>query len=446
LADLAAGVAADLGLRRVVPVRLDAATAVPHVLGPCRPVLVLPATAADWSDETLRTVLWHELGHIRRRDHQRLLLIESACALCWFQPLTWMAAHEARAQIERACDDIVLASGRPGPEYARLLLGFARRMGQPGGTRTLGLAMARTGGLEARLARLLDPHRRRGFPPGARAGFVLLAGCLAAISLANLSAVQAAPEAPARTPESAPEEISPGIAAALRAETRAATPAQARKAIPAAARTAIPAATHAGTSEATSAGTSGAGEPDLLGAAAAGDIATMRRALDRSPGLLETRDARGMTPLALAAWHDQLDAVVFLIDHGAAVDARNDNDLTPLFCAIDRGRPGMARLLLDRGADPGVRGFHRRTLLHMAARTGMAEICRELLARGVDMNARDVHGETALEVAGVSGQADVATLLRDLGAAGDLDAARARRADLLKKQTAKDRKEARFMR
>ena len=53
---------------------------------------MLPATARQWSDEQLRSVLLHELAHIKRRDTVVQLLAQIACALHWFNPLVWFAA------------------------------------------------------------------------------------------------------------------------------------------------------------------------------------------------------------------------------------------------------------------------------------------------------------------------------------------------------------------
>jgi hypothetical protein len=70
-------------------------------------------------------------------------------------------------------------------------------------------------------------------------------------------------------------------------------------------------------------------------------------------------DVRGgydeSTPLHIAAWHDQPDAISVLLDLGASIDHRSgpkEND-TPLNWAIVNASIGAARVLIDGGATVG---------------------------------------------------------------------------------------------
>ena len=87
----------------------------PIACGVIRPTVVLPAAADDWPDDRVRVVLLHELAHVRRRDCLTQAVADAACAVFWFNPLAWMAVRELRRERERACDDMVLAAGTPGP-------------------------------------------------------------------------------------------------------------------------------------------------------------------------------------------------------------------------------------------------------------------------------------------------------------------------------------------
>jgi len=88
-----------------------------------RPVLLIPSAAdrfdngIDWAG-----VLCHELAHYKRRDHVAGLLAElTVCLLPW-HPLLWWAKSHLISLSEQACDDWVVASGRPGTDYAESLL------------------------------------------------------------------------------------------------------------------------------------------------------------------------------------------------------------------------------------------------------------------------------------------------------------------------------------
>jgi HEAT repeat protein len=88
------------------------------------------------------------------------MLAQITCALYWFNPLAWVAARHLRTERERACDDLVLAAGTPGPDYADQLLEIARVMrgGRfPGVFAGASLAMAQRSQLEGRLMAILDP-------------------------------------------------------------------------------------------------------------------------------------------------------------------------------------------------------------------------------------------------------------------------------------------------
>jgi HEAT repeat protein/beta-lactamase regulating signal transducer with metallopeptidase domain len=162
---LAREMASQLGLRGVRFLRSGAAS-MPMAWGIVRPSVLMPADADTWPDDRLRIVLLHELAHVKRRDCLTHLFAQIACAAHWFNPLAWMAVRRLRAERERACDDLVLAAGTRGSDYADQLLEIARVMHAgrfPAVLAGASLAMAHRSQLEGRLIAILDPSvPRRG--------------------------------------------------------------------------------------------------------------------------------------------------------------------------------------------------------------------------------------------------------------------------------------------
>lgn len=161
---------------------------IPVVWGIIRHRLLLPAAALQWSDEQLRSVLLHELAHIKRRDALVQLLTQLACALHWFNPLVWFAAWRMHVERERACDDMVLASGVRASVYAEHLLNVAARLSSPPWTQACGLAMARNSSLHGRLTAVLSEKQNRRSVSAVVLAACLLLGSIIAIPVAMLGA------------------------------------------------------------------------------------------------------------------------------------------------------------------------------------------------------------------------------------------------------------------
>ncbi|MEO8351303.1 MAG: M56 family metallopeptidase, partial [Chthoniobacteraceae bacterium] len=170
---------AQLGLRQRITLLLDEKRTIPVVWGVFRPRLLLPAEAREWGEGQLRSVLLHELAHIRRRDPLGQWLTQIACALHWWNPLVWLAAWRLHVERERACDDLVLASGVRPSTYAGHLLDVATRLSP---------AMARKSSLEGRLLAVLSEKLNRRSVTTALAAIALIFGAGIAIPVAMLRA------------------------------------------------------------------------------------------------------------------------------------------------------------------------------------------------------------------------------------------------------------------
>lgn len=157
----------------------------PLTTGVLHPTVILPSAADEWTPERRRAVLRHELAHVRRHDVLTHLLAKIACALHWPNPFVWGAARRMRAESERACDDLVLATGTQASEYAEHLLSIVRAAGRLHAP-SPALPFAQRSDFEGRLLRILEPNvRRHGLTRGS-AALVTLALAVTAIPLAAM--------------------------------------------------------------------------------------------------------------------------------------------------------------------------------------------------------------------------------------------------------------------
>lgn len=102
----------------------------PVITGLIHPVLLLPMRANSWSDETIKMVMLHELGHLQRRDLWASLAGQIACALHWFNPLVWILRKRLSHECEYACDAHVISSGANPGNYINALCDVAETCGE----------------------------------------------------------------------------------------------------------------------------------------------------------------------------------------------------------------------------------------------------------------------------------------------------------------------------
>jgi beta-lactamase regulating signal transducer with metallopeptidase domain len=150
----------ELQLGSRVRLMLDSERTIPMVWGLFRPTVMLPGEAVDWSEHQVRSVLLHELAHIKRRDLAAQILIHLTCALHWFNPLVWLAAWRLHVEAEHACDNLVLTNGVRASDYAEHVLNVATKL-VPVSGHAAGLAMARPSRLEGRMLAVLSKELDR---------------------------------------------------------------------------------------------------------------------------------------------------------------------------------------------------------------------------------------------------------------------------------------------
>jgi beta-lactamase regulating signal transducer with metallopeptidase domain len=124
--------------------------------GLVRPTILLPEGAETWTEDRVHAVLHHELAHILRGDWVVALAASVLRAVYWFNPLLWIACRRLRHEAERACDDLVLASGISAPDYATHLLDVARESALRRHPWSPAIAVAHHSMLEGRVRAMLN--------------------------------------------------------------------------------------------------------------------------------------------------------------------------------------------------------------------------------------------------------------------------------------------------
>lgn len=177
----------QFGVRRRVHLAAADDIAVPVTWGLLRPVVLVPSSVEEWSPETRRMVVLHELAHVGMVDWAFGVASRGVCALYWFHPGVWWIARSLRRDAEQAADDRVIASGVARSDYAELLVSAA-----VSDAPALGAAMALSarGALRSRLAAILD--LRHDVRPIARR-WTLAAASVSVLVAAPLAAVELAP-------------------------------------------------------------------------------------------------------------------------------------------------------------------------------------------------------------------------------------------------------------
>jgi beta-lactamase regulating signal transducer with metallopeptidase domain len=164
------------------------ATSTPGVVGGRKPVIILPASLfAELPDETVSSILGHEIAHVVRRDFLFNLLYEILLLPISFHPL----AHFIKQQIDRtrelACDEMVTAKLLEPIAHARSLVTIAGALMTPA-EQLLTLGIFNANILEERIMKLTRKTRRLGSRTGR---FMMVTAvslmCLISLAIASFS-------------------------------------------------------------------------------------------------------------------------------------------------------------------------------------------------------------------------------------------------------------------
>jgi len=150
-----------LQLTQKVKVLLSDAIDVPYMVGYLQPMIIIPAAViTQFSAEQIKSILVHEMAHIRRNDYIINLLQQVIAILFFFNPFTHLINKIIYTEREHSCDDLVLQiTGQP-LVYAQTLLQLEQNRDQ-----NMQLALAATGKkyhLLNRIKRIMETKKQKG--------------------------------------------------------------------------------------------------------------------------------------------------------------------------------------------------------------------------------------------------------------------------------------------
>ncbi len=173
------------GVKVQIPIFISEIVSTPLTIGCFDRSMRLILPIQNYTDEELDLIFRHELRHILRADTRTKLFIGFCTAVCWFNPLAWIARRKAADDLELSCDEAVLSGAHETSrrQYADLLLKSA---GNSRGYTTCLSGAAST--LRYRLRNIVNPRKRISggiFIGVAMFGLIMVMGTIALADSSN---------------------------------------------------------------------------------------------------------------------------------------------------------------------------------------------------------------------------------------------------------------------
>jgi ankyrin repeat protein len=126
-----------------------------------------------------------------------------------------------------------------------------------------------------------------------------------------------------------------------------------------------------------------------------GDVTSVRLSIDADNSLANLKRADGTPLLYFAAANGHRDIVAYLLDRGAAVNARTEYG-SALHVATQYEFEGVVEELLHRGADANLKDDWKQAPLHQTIQNKRKAVAERLIAAGAKVSVRDSMGRTPL--------------------------------------------------
>ena len=326
-----------------IELRLHPSIASPVATGLFRPMILMPMRFARIPETPAhRSILAHEIAHIRRGDLFANLFETFVLAIFWWNPSLYFMRTEIADSREMACDDEAVLKTKSARGYAQVLVDSAERtLNFRDGHRAVLALTGRPSGFSKRIERLAAGD----YSPRNKTKPLRLIVTVAAISAATSFSTIAAPRVAFAGPSDSDSRVEK-----TDADTKAQTLGRA-----------------------------------MVHAVLDNDMTQAQHLLERGADLNAVLELDG-TPLIAAVNDGSFEFANWLITNGANVDAYAIYDETALISAVRSNSIAMVRLLIAAGANVNLSAKTEngvlRSPLSEARRNNYRDIEMELIAAG----------------------------------------------------------------
>ncbi|CAH0028115.1 unnamed protein product [Clonostachys rhizophaga] len=153
----------------------------------------------------------------------------------------------------------------------------------------------------------------------------------------------------------------------------------------------------------------------LHSAVSAKDLNLVQQLVEKGADI-NLKDENQLTALMLASHHGYVEIILYLIDQGADINTcSSETKVTALLIAVKAGWRNVVRLLVEKGADVSAADHSGWTVLHFACERNYLTLARFLIAHGADPLARTTAGSTTLGIAAIGSNPGFVDLLVGCG-------------------------------
>ncbi|KAF5300704.1 hypothetical protein FQA39_LY11066 [Lamprigera yunnana] len=140
---------------------------------------------------------------------------------------------------------------------------------------------------------------------------------------------------------------------------------------------------------------------EILWAAEKGNLDVVKKLVELDPSLMSVVDSDGYSPLHRACYNNNLDIVLYLLEHGADVSVKTLVQWQPLHSACQWNNHACVSYLLQYGADVNALTEGGQTPLHIAASNSRSHQTVQLLLMHpyIQPNIKNKVNETAYDIA-----------------------------------------------